>query len=753
MKAKVKKISSITEDIVHIRVLEGKYRPYEQIPYKQETGDEISSGKQGKKFLIRNGKRVGVIVEHGKKLTRFDDITGEKFEEKEAEKIDNFTIEDNYNAVRYNPEAVYIKTKPVNVSVMNNKYQFQYDLFLKLPYKMHKEYNYTISLKGLNVKKTCHNFLYDPENTRSVAVHANQIGYHPQDPVKRAYLSIWLGTGGSFSFSERKFQVIEVDKNEKVYEGKIEISKKVSEPENFNVKKNHNKTDVYKMDFSELKKTGNFKIYVEGIGCSFSFPINEQIWENAFEISMKGILHNRNGIELGPPYTDYERPRPYHQEEGLIVYHSETPLMDSGNGLNALGTDENNFGNLVKGRTNKVVPNAWGGYFDAADWDRRIQHLRASRLHLELLELNCNYFSGKDLSLPESDNHLPDVLNEALWNINCYKRLQTEEGGVRGGIEAEEHPCAGETSWQESLTVMSYKPGIWSSYEYAGLASRASYQLQDLDENLSREYRESALKAFKWAEERYPDWKTRDDVLDRAKKSVYNSRNLAAVELFRLTGNEKWHDIFKNTEENQKDALFVYAVLGGDNLDDKIKEKAKKLFIEEGNKALENSKGNAFNVTMPNIERPISTWGHFFSVPNVVSVVRAHYLTKKDKFLRAIIKACHFGSGANPLNLCYTSGLGKNFPVNFMHIDTRRRGEKPPAGITIYGNYDMLEYPEHWFSKSFIEGERYVKPDIEQWPVTEMYFDIYSDAASNEWTVHQTLGPVSYVWGYLASLR
>jgi endoglucanase len=33
------------------------------------------------------------------------------------------------------------------------------------------------------------------------------------------------------------------------------------------------------------------------------------------------------------------------------------------------------------------VPNAWGGYFDAGDWNRRIQHLDATNLLFELAEM------------------------------------------------------------------------------------------------------------------------------------------------------------------------------------------------------------------------------------------------------------------------------------------------------------------------------------------------------------------------------
>ena len=63
----------------------------------------------------------------------------------------------------------------------------------------------------------------------------------------------------------------------------------------------------------------------------------------------------------------------FHPDDGVVVRASTCPLLNSGNGLNYLGTDKDNFGNLVKGRTDAVVPDAWGGYMDAGDWDRRAQ--------------------------------------------------------------------------------------------------------------------------------------------------------------------------------------------------------------------------------------------------------------------------------------------------------------------------------------------------------------------------------------------
>ena len=173
--------------------------------------------------------------------------------------------------------------------------------------------------------------------------------------------------------------------------------------------------------------------------------------------SARRFYHQRSGIELAVPYTDFRRPRPFHPDDGIKVYTSTTRLMDTRNGLSR--TDPSNFRNLVAGKTDKLLTGVWGGYMDAGDWDRRIQHLISSLYLLDLAEQFPSYFKSLSLGIPESDNPLPDVVDEALFNLDFYRRTQTPEGGIRGGIESDEHPNFGETSWQESLTVLAYEPG------------------------------------------------------------------------------------------------------------------------------------------------------------------------------------------------------------------------------------------------------------------------------------------------------
>jgi endoglucanase len=213
--------------------------------------------------------------------------------------------------------------------------------------------------------------------------------------------------------------------------------------------------------------------------------------------------------------------------------------MDTGNGLNQ---EDSNFGNLVAGKTDQVVPNAWGGYMDAGDWDRRIQHLVVSRYLLELVEMLPGQFGDGDLNIPESGNGLPDLVDEALFNLDCYRRMQRPEGGIRGGMESAEHPAHGDASWQESLDIMAYAPGVWSSYEYAGVAARAACVLRQPDSGQAAVYLQSALRAMEWAEAELPARAGRNDP-----HPGRDSRNLAAVELYRATGDERWHELFRET--------------------------------------------------------------------------------------------------------------------------------------------------------------------------------------------------------------
>lgn len=747
-------VGLVARDTIGITVQAGRVEYGEQVPYVMKPGDTVDDSSQNLS-VRRNGRFLGWLVGQKRSVLYTEDrLVGEMPDEAWLDKPASYSVvsaDDSAYAKPAVPVAVYRKSKPSDFARWGGwpyKAAIRHVLYLKLRQPLTVGKKYTVHFEGERLDRQA--FVYDPLSLRSEAVHVSHLGFRPDDPAKVAFLSCWLGSGGAATYpNDLAFRVLGDDGRE-AFSGTVAVSRRASEPEDA-YKKNYNGTDVGIMDFTPVRKPGKYRVSVEGIGCSYEFEISDDVWRKAFRVSARGFYHQRSGIELGPPYTDYRRPRCFHPDDGVIVYHSTCPLMDSGNGLNAKGTDTGNFGNLVAGKTDRVVTNAWGGYMDAGDWDRRIQHLIVSRYLIDLAELFPDPFSSLSLNIPESTNDLPDVVDEALFNLDCYRRMQTPAGGIRGGIESAEHPRNGECSWQESLDVMAYAPGVWSSYVYAGVAAQAASWLSGRKPRLAAQYEESAVRAMEWAEASY-------DAGANYPHQVRDARNLAAADLFRLTGNEKWHELFLKTtiftqsgkdlfewqKHEQREAPWVYLRTKRPGMNEELKGNCREAIIREADNRVRNGRQAAFR--WAKYEWQPGMWGAF-TAPDGVSLARAHMLTNDEKYLRALVLACQAGAGANPLNICYTTGLGHLSPRHPLHIDSRLTHQAPPPGLTVGGPIDVESHKDYWAQKIVA---LYCYPPVREWPTLEAYWDVFWYPPMCEFTVHDPMAGNAYVWGYLA---
>jgi len=751
-------VGLVAPDTIGVTVRAGRAEYGRQIPYEPQPGDTVDR-KSHQRWVHRGGKFLGALVGHDEKLLYTPDrVVGPKLDTAWADQPASYGIicpdDPNYAGDGTAPLAVHRKSRPTDfarVGPWQMEAPMEHTLYLKLPKPLVVGRSYLICFRGGHLTAT--GFVWEPSKVRSEAVHVSHLGFRPDDPAKAAFLSCWMGSGGGVAYREGlAFRVVDAG-GKAVLEGKARLSKAAADAAEDAYKRNYNGVDVHEMDFSALTAPGTYCVAVEGVGCSYPFEIGDEAWRKAFAVSARGFYHQRSGIALGPPHTTFTRPRCFHPDDGVKVHRSNCALINSGNGLDR---KDNNFGNLNKGRTDQLVPDAWGGYMDAGDWDRRIQHLVVSRLLLELADLFPDYFAALPLNLPESGNDLPDVVDEALFNLDGYRRMQTPEGGIRGGIESAEHPRHGEGSWQESLTIMAYAPGIWSSCVYAGVAARAAHWLGPRQPELAKVYRESALRAMRWAEAELKEAGDRQFPND-----VRDSRNLAAAELFRLTGEPQWHDLFLATtffndpkpdlykwqSHDQRDAAWVYARTERPGLDAKVKANCRAAILREADERLASQARAGFR-WLKYAWRPFG-WGCPVT-PEAESVVRAHALTGEAKYLRALVLGCQMGAGANPLNLCYTTGLGHASPQHPLHIDSRITHQAPPPGLTIFGPQDVERSKNDWGQK--LVG-RFCHPPVARWPTTEAYWDVFWYPAVCEFTVQQPMAANAYIWGYLAARK
>ena len=289
---------------------------------------------------------------------------------------------------------------------------------------------------------------FDPENLISEAVHVNLLGFDPQDDAKIAYLSSWNGwdvdinkpSGGAGIATEydanMTFSIINDKTDDVVKAGTIELAKALEDTTDFS--RNYQGTDVWKIDFSDITEEGSYHVVVDGVGRSQSFEVSDNHWGDIFDVSFSGFYHHRSGIELEEEYTEFVRPRSLHPEDGMVIQQTTIKLSDTGEGYDS--SLPGPFDQFAANTTGEVLDDAWGGWHDAGDHDRRAQHHEASRKLIELVELQPEFAESRNANIPENTNDIPDLIDEAIWNLDFFRRLQNEDGGVSGGIESDGPP-------------------------------------------------------------------------------------------------------------------------------------------------------------------------------------------------------------------------------------------------------------------------------------------------------------------------
>ncbi len=750
----VSHIGAVAPDILEVVVLVGQAQHGVQQPYVPQPGDQIRKDGRGR-VLVRGGQPVGNIVgPKGDVFTPYDAVVGQG-RDRAVDKVAGYRLQsadDPAYATAQAPVKLSRKSKPTDLC-RTGGWRFdcpiEHHLYWHLPAPLQVGRTYTASFGELGPAPRT--FTFDPTRLRSEAVHVGQLGCAPNDAVKVAFLSCWLGDGGPLKYpAGLGFKVVEAGSGQAVAQGTAELAKAAGQADEDAYQRNHNGVDVWRLPFPQLQRAGEYRVVVDGIGCSFPFQVADDVWRQAFIVAARGFYHQRSGLALGPPYTTFRRPRCFHPADGQVVYHSTCGLIDSGNGL---GKEPTNFGNLVKGRTEQPVADAWGGYQDAGDWDRRIQHLVVTRNLLELAEERPQVFDAAGLNLPESGHGLPDIVAEALFNLDCYRRLQTAEGGVRGGIESEEHPNQGEASWQETLTVMAYAPDPWCSYVYAADAALASRVLRGRDARLADTYLQSARRAVHWAEAELP--KRAGQPTHHA---VADARNLAAGELFRTTGEAPFHELFRQTsvfrdpqadverwgKHDQRHAAWTYARCRQAGVEAALQANCRAALLREADDRAAWTLRTGFGWSK-NAWAPFA-WGALTRPPQ--SLARAWLLTGDAKYRAALVRTVQAQFGANPLNLCYTTGLGQRSPRNPLHLDSRHTGQTPPAGLTVFGPMQMSDRAGD-FAFKLVAPHAY--PALATWPSLEAYFDVFWWPAMCEYTVQSPMADVAYALGVLAS--
>lgn len=475
-------------------------------------------------------------------------------------------------------------------------------------------------------------------------------------------------------------------------------------------------------------------------------------------LAARWYYHQRSGCAISEPYGEGRtRPRNGHPKDGLTVWQTDVQLGETGKGYG-----KNNAGKLLTERADGTAenPDAWGGWHDAGDWDRRIQHMDVvyhmadlveTFEHVRLLHLNIPE-SGKPFSHPDiearkndldqgdGETILPDLIHEALWGISLWRRTQGADGAIIGGVAYSVSGNLGSVSWNPVQTTYAYGPEAWAAYQFAYAAAKLGYVIGTVcgDVALGITLTAEALQAWQWAEGQ--TWAQTDpnEVVSRA-------RVAAAAMVYRASGDISAGAVFEDHNP--------FAPQSENPLPGIKKEVLSNAYLEYV------QAGREGRATMPVIAESINTWiknralnrkrmGRDFGLHNTTAYpwgrgwlrfgpgsnwranhFALYYAANRmlpPEMRDAAIEGMWFGLGCNPANVSFVQGLGHGRFADPLLTDAH--GNAPIPGQISFG---VTGEKMHGWEKRKTSGAFYpFKQD--DWPIYTQVFESRSIAISAE---------------------
>jgi hypothetical protein len=139
----------------------------------------------------------------------------------------------------------------------------------------------------------------------------------------------------------------------------------------------------------------------------------------------------------------------------------------------ALGSEELGVLATPRPARSPVLISAYGGHHDAGDYNPR-SHLDVAQTLMDAYEMAPRKFYDGQLNIPEKNNGVPDILDEAHWALRLWLDLQDQDGGVYHGSESAGDPNFVETVELDHRGDYAYAKDAAASYSFAGAAAPAS---------------------------------------------------------------------------------------------------------------------------------------------------------------------------------------------------------------------------------------------------------------------------------------
>ena len=545
-------------------------------------------------------------------------------------------------------------------------------------------------------------------------IRLNQIGFYPGSPK----LAVITG-----AIETQSFHLVEIPNRKVVYSGELSQSAKGSGKA------------AYNADFSDFNEKGRFAVHVAGLGHSPEFHIADQAFEDLGKASIKAFYYNRASTELEVQYAGIWARPSGHPDDRVVVHASAA-------------SEERPEGTALS------MPKGW---YDAGDYNKYIVNSGITMgTLLSLYEDFPAYFSSLKHGIPESDNEVPDLLDEVLWNLQWMIKMQDpHDGGVYHKLTAAKFEGTVMPHEAQSTRYVVAKSTA-ATLDFAAVMAQASRVYKDFYPDMAIECLKAAETAWIWAKNNpeiyYEQAELNKKFQPAIETGAYGNRQLddewlwAASELYISTHNKEYLDFIPHPETFQLPNwgnvgwLGYYSLLrhrGSLHLPQGLLSQIKHHLLDTVDEYALAAKDSEYRVVMGHQDTDF-VWGSNAVAANQgIALLQASLLTGDTEYTSLALSNLDYLLGRNATGYCYVTGFGQRSPQDPHHRASAAAPDKPPVPGFIVGGPNPGQQDGCSY-RSKIPSESYV--------------DDYCSYASNEVAINWN-APFAYLVNALEATR
>lgn len=471
-------------------------------------------------------------------------------------------------------------------------------------------------------------------------VKLNQLGYTPS-ASKVAIVAAGEATG---------FQVVELDTGKAVFRGLL------SEPKVWP----YSGEKIQQADFSKLQTEGNYAVSVGKQGKSYPFEISKTPLHKLHKAAIKAFYFNRSGIAIDVNTGGDHARDAGHPDTSVKVHESAASKL----------------------RPKETLISSPRGWYDAGDYGKYVVNSGISTYTLlAAYEHHAALYQNLNLDIAESQNTVPDLVDEIKWNLDWLETMQDLDGGVYHKLTALQFSDMGITPDKHKAQRYVIGKSVTATLDFAAVMAAASRVMQRFETEfpgVSARYKAKAITAYAWAKEN-PNklYKQPSDVATGAydDNSAKDEFAWAAAELFLLTGISGYFDDFLAQGVSPSDNLtwsnvsalgyISLAASGKQLLNKQPYSGIQTQLIAAADASYAVYANSAYGVA---ISKPDFVWGSNGDVlNNGIVLIQGYRLTGDIKYMNAAMSTVDYVLGKNATGFSFVTGYGDKTPMNIHH--------------------------------------------------------------------------------------